>query len=589
MPFLTFFVLVWLTFLSLAPSHAAVLSIAHRGNSLFAPENTAAAFAASQSKADLVETDVRVSSDGYLVLMHDATVDRTTDGTGAVSGKTLAQLKLLDAGSWFAPEFAGQRILTMEEMITNTLPFAIPLIEHKAGSAAAYVNEFERIGTITNIVVQSFDWNFLAGVHALNPSIPLCALGSGALNVPTLMTITNSGATTVAWEKSSVTAAEVNLVHSWNLKLFVWTVDGPEINNFIQLGVDGIISNDPGLVKNSQTPPTNQPTAFGEGLVAYWKLDDGLTLPFTSTVSDSKGTNAGTLIRNDGASHWFGEGTARLAGCLKLEATNAFVTLPQTPALDIQTNGLTLSAWVRLQNLPSQLATSFGAIFDSTTDCYVLYLDRSARELRFKITDADNDAARPGIPESFLQTNQWLHVAATFSGTVGPVSGQATIYLNGQPRDVHTGADNTSPVGLTANVKAGQVAAWGREGPAGGNYFTGYMDDVALWRRGLTPQEIEKIYSSGQAGQSIGDLLIQPSSLLQITSADLNVAGTHLQIDFQNLGPWTSFQLRRSTNWNSPFYVVPGLTPSALGGGAFRFTYPLGTNALEYFRVEGAN
>src|SRR5690349_1130605 len=116
------------TVLTASICQAQVLSIAHRGNSLFAPENTSAAFSAAFGKADLVETDGRVTIDGRLVIMHDATVDRTTDGTGNVSALTLAQLKSLDAGSWFAPEFIGERIPTLEEMITNTLPHAIPLI-----------------------------------------------------------------------------------------------------------------------------------------------------------------------------------------------------------------------------------------------------------------------------------------------------------------------------------------------------------------------------------------------------------------------------------------------------------------------------
>src|ERR1044071_5237850 len=93
---------------------AEVLSIGHRGNSLFAPENTLASFAAAWGKADLVETDGRVSSDGRLVIRHDATVQRTTDGSGAISTSTVAQLKLLDAGSWFAASFTGERIPTLE-------------------------------------------------------------------------------------------------------------------------------------------------------------------------------------------------------------------------------------------------------------------------------------------------------------------------------------------------------------------------------------------------------------------------------------------------------------------------------------------
>jgi len=108
---------------------------------------------------------------------------------------------------------------------------------------------------------------------------------------------------------------------------------------------------------------------------------------------DSQGSNAGTFVRNDGASHWFNSPLAKLGGCLKLEGINAFVTLPQTTDLNINTNQFSLSAWVRLQNLPSQLPTSYGAILDSTTDCYVLYLDKVNNELRFKVTDVTGNAA----------------------------------------------------------------------------------------------------------------------------------------------------------------------------------------------------
>jgi len=253
----------------------------------------------------------------------------------------------------------------------------------------------------------------------LDATVPLCALGSGTLNSSVLSSVTNAGARTVAWEKSAISSNEVGLVHGMGLKLFVWTVDGAQIQNFIDLGVDGIISNDPGMVKQLQEPGTNGLANLGEGLLAYWTMDDGLTNAFTTTVGDSVGINPGTLVRNDGASHWFDAGVSKFGGCLKLEGSNAFVVIPPSATLDINTNALTFSAWVRLQNLPSQLATSFGAIFDSTTDCYVLYLDRASKELRFKITDVASHAARPGIPEIHLRTNQWLHVAATFSGQAG--------------------------------------------------------------------------------------------------------------------------------------------------------------------------
>ena len=162
---------------------AEVLSIAHRGNSLYAPENTVAAFTAAWGKSDLVESDVHVTRDGHLVIMHDATVNRTTDGTGAISALTLAQIKALDAGSWFSPDFIGERVPTFEEMVFSILPHATPLIEHKAGSAAAYVAELRRLNVVSNVVVQSFNWSFLAGVRALEPGIRLL-LGSGTPGRP---------------------------------------------------------------------------------------------------------------------------------------------------------------------------------------------------------------------------------------------------------------------------------------------------------------------------------------------------------------------------------------------------------------------
>lgn len=568
---------------------AGVLSIGHRGNSLFAPENTLASFAAAQGKADLVETDGRLSADGVLVIMHDATVDRTTDGTGTIGSQTVAQLKLLDAGSWFSSAFIGERIPTMEEMITNTVPFATPLIEQKDGPATAYVDELRRLNAVTNVILQSFDWNFLAAVHALEPAVRLGALGSGTFTTAILTNIINSGATIVAWEKTSVTPTVLNQVHGAGLKLFVWTVDsGTEIQQFINLGVDGIISNDPATVKGlQQPPPTNAPAYLGDRLVAYWKMDDGLTNAFTTTVADSKGSNAGALVRNDGASHWFTEPLAKLDGCLKLEGLNAFVTLPQTADLDINTNQFTLSAWVRLQNLPAQLAASFGAIFDSTNDCYVLYLDKANNELRFKVTTASGHAARPGIPASSLQTNQWLHVVATFDGQAYPASGEAVIYLNGVEMDSHIGNDGGGGTGLTGNVKAGQLAGLGREGWVGANYFTGYVDDVAIWKRALTAAEVQQVFAAGQAGESLGDLLRLPTSLIQFVSASKATGDGGIEIVFTNLGSWNSFRLLRATQLAGPYQAVEGVNAVALGGGQYRFNYSPTAGGPEYFRIEG--
>jgi glycerophosphoryl diester phosphodiesterase len=571
-------------------TRAGVLAIGHRGDDLFAPENTLPSFSSALAKkADFVEFDVRASSDNVLVIMHDASVDRTTDGTGAIASLTLAQLQALDAGSWFATNFTGTRIPTFAQALQAVLPQATPLIHQYTGTPAQFVTELAQLGCTTNVVVQSFDWNFLSSLHALEPRIRLGALGQTTLTAAVLTNIINTGSRTVAWEQSYVTSNAVALVHGAGLSLFVWTVDGPAIKTFIDMGVDGVISDDPGLVKALQQPPgTNSPPGnLGDQLLAYWKMDEGLTNAFATTVGDSKGTNAATLVRGDGASHWFGSGTARFGGCLKLEGLSAYVTLPQSGSLDINTNAMTFSAWVWLSALPSQLATSYGAIYDSTTDCYVLYLDKSNKELRFKVTDVNGNAARPGIPEALLKTNQWLHIVGTYSGQFGPASGQTVIYMNGQAVDAHTGDDGSSPVGLTGNVKTGQAAAMGREGPTGGNYFTGLVDDVALWKRALAPSEVAQLYQAGLAGAALADLLRQPTPLIRLLSIALPQPGNQLQVTFQNQGPWQSFRLLHAPDLGAPFLEVPGLAPISLGGGTNLFNYPLSNWTREYFRVEG--
>lgn len=572
----------------------AVAVIAHRGGALYAPENTIAAFTNSRAITDLMETDAQITSDGKFVIMHDLTVDRTTDGTGAIVSQTLAQLKLLDAGSWFAPRYTGERIPTMEEMITNSLPHSIPFIEAKAGAASNYVAEFRRLNVVTNIIFQSFDWNFLTQVHALEPNLKLCALGGGA--VPTagnFISITNAGARLVSWEGAYVTTNELNLAHAMGLKLYVWTINsGAQITNFINMGVDGIVSDDPWTVRGVPPPVnyTNAPPAaatyLGERLIAYWKMDDGLTNTLATNVMDAKSTNHAALIRGDGLSHWLTNLNAKFTGSLQLTGLMAHVNIPSNTTFNINANEISFSTWLKLDQLPAQLATSFAAIFDSTSDCYVLYLDKANNELRFKVTDVNGHAARPGIAASFLQTNQWLHVAAVFNGNAGS-AGQAKIYLNGALMDTHVGNDATPGTGLTSNVKTGQVASMGREGPTGGNYFYGAVDDVAIWRRALTPTEIQNIFSSGQLGASLGDLMIQPTNLLNITLIKQMPPGGPWRIYFENLGPWTSFQLRGATNPSGPFLPITGVAPASLGGGNYRFDQAPTNGSPFFYRVEG--
>jgi glycerophosphoryl diester phosphodiesterase len=131
-----------------------VVVIAHRGANRVAPENTLAAYrAAIDLGVDFVEIDVQTTADGQLVLMHDSTVDRTTNGSGAVRSLTLAQIKELDAGSWFSPEFAGEKAPTLEEAAALCRGKVGLYIDLKDASVPALISALERYGIASRVVI----------------------------------------------------------------------------------------------------------------------------------------------------------------------------------------------------------------------------------------------------------------------------------------------------------------------------------------------------------------------------------------------------------------------------------------------------
>jgi len=229
---------------------AGVVVVAHRGYSHAAPENTVAACNAARGYADMVEFDVRSAQDGWLVLMHDATVDRTTDGAGAVADMTLAALRRLDAGSWFSAEFAGQRVPTLEEAILAILPDMVPFVERKTGTPEQYLEVFGSLQCSRQVIVIAFDWQFLAALEAADPGIITGALGGGELTDSSIDAIAALGIDFIDWEHSSVTADVVERAHAAGLELWVWTVNAPaRVQALLDMGVDGITTDDPVMVR----------------------------------------------------------------------------------------------------------------------------------------------------------------------------------------------------------------------------------------------------------------------------------------------------------------------------------------------------
>ena len=190
-----------------------VLNIGHRGASGYAPEHTIPAYdLALQLGADYIEQDLQLTSDGVLVCLHDTTLDRTARGpaencTGLVSGKTLAQIKTCDVGTWFneanptyaRPEYVGLQIPTLEEVFQRYRKRANYYIETKAPEAAedmeekllALLDQY-RLRTSAarrwQVLIQSFSAASLQTIHALDPSLPLIQLVLGFPASPALET-----------------------------------------------------------------------------------------------------------------------------------------------------------------------------------------------------------------------------------------------------------------------------------------------------------------------------------------------------------------------------------------------------------------
>ena len=162
--------------------------IAHRGASGYAPENTMAAF---QRAVDMgvneIETDVHFTRDGELVLLHDHTLERTTDGHGTPADHTLGQLRRLDAGSWMGDEFAGERLITLSELLTafgDRLTYHVELKYRTAGIGAATAAVVRQHGREADVLVSGFDCE----VELLAAKAALPALRSTVLVSPELDT-----------------------------------------------------------------------------------------------------------------------------------------------------------------------------------------------------------------------------------------------------------------------------------------------------------------------------------------------------------------------------------------------------------------
>ena len=240
--------------------------IAHRGASGQAPENTLAAIhKALDIGVDMIEIDVRQTRDGAIVLLHDRTLNRTTNGKGRVAKQTLKEVQALDAGSWFDPRFATEGVPTLEEAMQLIDGQCGLLIEIKDGDllhpifCKRLVRLIQQHKAHSWVVVQSFSTKVLRAVYRLDPAIELNKLIHYA--VPGLP-VYNDGTVRFGnvFADRLTTAVNLNSRH-FNRRVvrklrthkratYLWTVDDPEaMQRLIKLKADGIITNYPDRLK----------------------------------------------------------------------------------------------------------------------------------------------------------------------------------------------------------------------------------------------------------------------------------------------------------------------------------------------------
>jgi glycerophosphoryl diester phosphodiesterase len=236
------------------------LNFAHRGASYEAPANTLAAFLlAAELGADGIELDVQLSKDGQIVVIHDFTVDATTDGHGPVSEKTLEELQALDAGSWFDPTLARQRVPTLQEVFDAVGDRLLLNIELKTrslrddGLAAAVVRAVEENDLQDGVVISSFNPLAVWRTRLLNDQMPVGLLYAPDsplyLRWPWLRYLVPLDA--VHPHFSQVDDRYLGWARQKGYRVHTWTVDDPgDMERLAQGGTDVIITNRPDLLRD---------------------------------------------------------------------------------------------------------------------------------------------------------------------------------------------------------------------------------------------------------------------------------------------------------------------------------------------------
>jgi glycerophosphoryl diester phosphodiesterase len=232
--------------------------VGHRGAAARAPENTASSFRAGiAAGADAIELDVGLSAEGRVVVLHDATLERTTDGRGPLSGRSWEELSRLDAGSWFSPRFAGEPLLDLDAafaIIRASVPVIVEIKARPGGDVHpddfrlldGVLASLRRTGGLANATVSSSHWPVLDVAAERAPSLAL------ALTVPPLhredpvAAARRIGASALHPNRRLCTRKFVESARSVGLEVIAYVVNrAAQLEPLLAVGVDGIFTDDP--------------------------------------------------------------------------------------------------------------------------------------------------------------------------------------------------------------------------------------------------------------------------------------------------------------------------------------------------------
>jgi glycerophosphoryl diester phosphodiesterase len=224
--------------------------ICHRGLAGWAPENTLAAMREAISRgAQFAEVDVRRSVDGVIVLMHDETVDRTTDGQGRVDELTWDEISKLDAGSHFSPVFVGEPVPTLDEALalvassTVTLVLEVKQPSRYPGIALQVADVLGESDLHDRVVVVSFDHDWL---NRLGDLMPAARVGYLQVHPGIPRRMSGDGVLDVHWSGVLLDPTLIRRAHRQGHRIWVWTVNDARLMRLlVWLGVDGITTDYP--------------------------------------------------------------------------------------------------------------------------------------------------------------------------------------------------------------------------------------------------------------------------------------------------------------------------------------------------------